>query len=475
MKTIHYPAADRKWEDVVNQNAIDQYFTMLENWRQGAGSYGRLNLHACWGKADVLDKKYQGETIYIYKHLMHFAELLYDRFGDPKWRVRANAMASQILYLQTENGGFIHSTSEFEPTFNTTGCPIHFFMPILSLCQYYEWEHADESIKALIPDAIERHFGFTMQAAWQKGNGRFHPLPFAGWCGVTNQDLVAVAAVAWSAKLFGTWDRYEKYGKPALDHILSDYYYEKLGLFERGDGVNFTERIAYYFVILDMLDLIHKLTGDERLPPVIDNVESHLLDGLYTGSDGYAHLSRGAVTDANEKNKTKILSWDRSSVTVSSYPGVILHVEQYLDRNPDLPEGPELRSKLDALRRTLAAYTFADGCAPMAFNPANPVFTVVSMPDVEGMPYLLLYELGDRLSAPKPVRLPSVIRRYCGCAWKQNGCLWSFEKGGERLYGGYSRYVAGITLGQNERPVLGDFDAPVEYDVEEIIDVGQTV
>ena len=98
------------------------------------------------GVTSVLDRRYQGETVTAFTEQMRVVRRLYDQTKNPKWRVMADSMAAHLLYLQDSSGGFIHATAEFEPTFDTRGCPIHYFNPVIALCEYYLWEHAEESI-----------------------------------------------------------------------------------------------------------------------------------------------------------------------------------------------------------------------------------------------------------------------------------------------------------------------------------------
>lgn len=469
MTTIHYPVKGRKLKDVINQNTLDMLIAQWENWQQGPGVIGRLNLHACWGTASVLDRGYQGETIQILGMQMRVVRELYEKTGNPKWRALANAMASHILYLQDKSGGFIHSSAEFEPTFDTRGCPIHFFYPIIALCEYYAWEHADESVKALIPDAVDRHWEFMVNNIWQIGcDNRFlprRPLPFPGWCGVTNQDLVAVGALAMCMKVFGQTERYEQYGKPVLDNYLSDaFYYKDIGLFERGDGINFAERTVYYDIILEMMQLIYSVTGEQRLMDVYDNVTAHLFDAVFVGDDGLTYLARGAKTDM--KDKSKVYGWEYGAIAFSGYPSLIAHMEIYLDRHPNA----EKSEALERLKDTLAAYVFADGTIPLGiFNP-NPLFSVVGNPDTGSWISFVMHMLGDSMQDPRPVDLPAIHRTHKNITWKQNERFWSIEEDDVRKYAGYSRYPAGIVIGAEGDPITGSFDVLNEANVIEVVE-----
>ena len=185
----------------------------------------------------------------------------------------------------------------------------------------------------MIPDAVDRHFNYMVKHIWQVGNANPHknyrPLPFPGWCGVTNQDLTATAALALSMKCFGRTKEYETYGKPVLDYYLSpEYYYEQIGLFERGDGINFAERTVYYGVVLECLQIIYSVTGEERLIQVYDNVLAHIFDAFFEGEDGLTYLARGAKTDMNDKSK--VYGWEYGSIAFNGYPEMICHLQNYL-------------------------------------------------------------------------------------------------------------------------------------------------
>lgn len=466
MQTIHYPSKGRKLEDVITQDTLDLVVAQLEDWHQGPGTFGRLHLHPCWNKSSVLDRRYQGESTFMFRDLMHAFQRLYERTGQDKWLLLCHSMASQLLYLQSEEGGFIHCTSEFEPTFDTRGCPIHFFLPVITLCEYYLWPHADKLIRSRIPDALDRQWEWSLKHSWMVGNGRFHPLDHPGWCGVTNQDLTAIAAVALCGKAFGTWDRYEQYAKPALDHLLSPaYYYPEIGLFERGDGVNYAERTVYYTITLNMLILISEVTGDPRLPGIIDNVTSHLFDALFTGPDGLTYLARGAITSPDDKSR--VLGWENGAIAFSGYPELITLMEGWLGRHPC----PERKAQLESLKDTLAAYIFSDGTIPPGIFSPSPLFTLASSPATGAWLLFILDFLGDAVQDPRPVRVPSIHRQLDRMTWKTGNRLWSIEEDGVRRYGGYTRFPGGLTIGPDEKPIWGDYASLENCDVLEILDI----
>ncbi|MBQ7728558.1 MAG: hypothetical protein IJT60_08295 [Clostridia bacterium] len=454
METIHYPVKGRKLETSVTEETLNLLLGRFKEWQQGPGVFGLLNLHSCWSESRVLDHRYQGETVHQFIEWGAFFRRMYESNKDERYRVLVNSMAAHLLYLQDPSGGFIHCTAEFEPSFNTSGCPIHWFSPVIALLEYYAWPYADPVIKSLIPDAVERQWNWAQSFAWKRGNGRFHPLSHPGWCGVTNQDLTAVSALALTGKVLGIWDRYEQYGKPALDYMLSPAnYYEKIGLFERGDGVNFAERTVYYIHILTPLKRIFSCTGDERIPGVIDNVASHLFDAAFVHEDGFTYLARGAITDPEDKSYVK--GWEYHSIAFQGYPTLIAFMEDHLRKSPD----PKKAEILESLKETVAGYIFADGNIPCSvFNPNGLFQVVVTLPN-GGWLEMVQNILGDRIKNCHPVAAPC-IHRTCGeFTYKQNGPMWALEKGGDRLYGGYSRFAGNMVHGPDEKPIWSDFSA----------------
>lgn len=453
MQMIHYPVKGRKLDEVLSQKTLDVLLTQLEEWQQGPGVFGRLHLHSCWGTVSVLDKGYQGESVHQFEEQMNLFKRIYQKSGNPKWRLLVDAMASHLLYLQEESGGFIHSGAEFEPMFSTIACPIHLFTPMMILSEYYVWPYANEDIKALIPDALKRHFEFAVNSIWKIGNTSKRPLDFPGWCGVTNQDLYATAAIAVMSETFELPEIYEQYGKPVLEYYLtSDYYYPEIGLFERGDGTNFAERTMYLNIILNLLWKLYEHKEEKAARDAYYNVAGHLFDAVFVGNDGLTYLARGAKT--HETDKSKVYGWEYGAIAFDGYPGLIRHMEQYLRKFPN----PQKQQVVEELKDTLAAYVRADGTIPMGiFNP-NPMFSLVSNPEGGGWAQFVMDELGEQgWREPQKAKLPCIHRTLGDFTWKQQGRYWAIEEKGERVFGGYTRYAAGVVKGPDALPVLGDF------------------
>lgn len=467
MQEIYYPRKGLKLSDVYTQETLDKLLSLLDIWMQGPGMVGGLQVHSCWGKTSVLDKGYQGETISQYDDLLQSVMKLYEKTGNLKWKCMADNFVSNILFLQEPDGGFRHASAEFEPTFTSIlSCPIHQCKPILALLKYVSWEHAAPTLLQMIRPAIDRHWEWFQKTFWRIGNGGHRPFPYeAGWCGVTNQDLVVIAALSEYGKVYGDWSRFEAYGKPALDVYLSDvYYYKEIGLFERGDGNNFAERTSYYVVILSMLQCIFDNTKDGRLPDVIDNVISHLFDAAYVAPDGMTHLAWGAVTDPHDKSR--VVDWIKTPVVFSGYPVLIKNMQQYLERHPNAKK----QEILDAVTEAFCGYIFSDGTIPPALWPKNPVLSIVSILRHDAYISCIIEYLGDSLQDSKPVDEICIHRKLGNFTWKQRGKLWEIDQDDVRVYGGYTPYPAGITQGPDAPALCGNYDDLQDCDILEIID-----
>jgi len=475
-KTISYPRKGVKFEEVMNQETFDRLTTRIFEWQQGPGNFGGLNLHACWGETSVLARRYQGQTISTYFQLMKGSMRLFERTGNPRWQRLANDIASNILFLQCDNGGFRHASSEFEPTYNSTStCPIHQGMPLLALLDYAAWEHADPVLKSMVKPAVDRHWEWFNKKFWLIGNGGQPKLRSgAGWCGVTNQDLVIVAMLSAYGRLFGDFSRYNEWGKKALDAYLSPlYYYESLGLFERGDNkdFNFVERTPYYGIIITMLNRIISDLGssmeNKRLQAVIDNVTTHLFDAAFVAPDGLTHLAWGAKTDPTDKSK--ILEWIKSPVTFVDYARLIPFMEKLLERRPDKKK----QSIFDALKDSFAAYVFADGGIPAALWSADPIISIVTatVGSLSVFWNMLIDLLGDGLHDPATEPIQCYHRSFGAYTWKSRGSLWAIEKEGARVFGGYKPLSHGVTHGPEEKPAFGSYSELDNCDIHEILDI----
>ena len=345
-----------------------------------------------------------------------------------------------------------------EPSYGSfETCPIHQGLADLALLEYADWKYADPLYKEPIKAAIDRHWQWFNNWYWKLGNDwRKGPLDFPAWCAVTNQDLVVVAALARYGQVYGDFSRYNEYGKPVLDYLLSPaYYHKEIGIFERGDRWNFAERTIYHHWVLKAFGIIHLCTGDPRLPEVMDNVSRHLFDAVFVSElDGMTHLAWGANTDPNDKSR--VTSWIYYPISWIECPELLLFMENYLLRHPD----SELKDKLDRLEKTLAAYVFADGTTPRAFNEKNWLFAVVGAS--QNMWYYLTEKLGDRLQPPVIKPVPSIVRTCGDTRWKSDQDCWIIEKQGKRIAAGYKAEAMGVALGEEniEGVPISDFKKP---------------
>lgn len=457
MNTINYPRRDVAVEEVLSQRTFDLATASLMSWRQGAGAYGALQLHACWSDSSTLGRRYHGQTISDCHSLIKGFIALYERTEVLRWRLAADDIVANILHLQTPEGGFYHASAEFEPTYTAEqSCPIHQGLPLLALLTYAGWRHADPIRSTAVWEAIDRHLRWFTRYWWKRGNRWSGPLESPGFCGVTNQDLVIVAVLARYASVFNNESLYRTYGEPVLEMYLHPrYYHEAIGLFERGDKPNFAERTPYYDVIVPMLQIIHEERPDPHLPAVIDNVVAHLFDAVCEGDDGMTHLAWGAETDPADK--TAVTGWIRTPHTFGSYPGLLWIMHEYLLRHPDAGR----QKQYDALERTLAAYVFADGTIPVSLGGDDPTFAAISRE--RQLWRYLIKRLGKRLADPQIVPVPS-IRRTCGpITYRSCDTAWSLERDGIRRFAGFKRAPGAIAIGPDESIVAADLsclDAP---------------
>jgi hypothetical protein len=448
-QAMAYPRLGASPSLVFNQDTFNRAHAHLMSWQQAAGAFGDLHLHACWGESSVLSRRYHGQTIHGSFARMRGFIRLFDQTGNPRWRLMAEDVCSNILFLQSPEGGFFHASSECEPTYRAEQtCPIHQGMPLLALLAYASWKHAEPMRVELIRPAIDKHWNWFVKHWWQRGNAWQQGLDVAGFCGVTNQDLVIVAALAQYASVFGNSSRYERFGLPTLETYLSPrYYHRQLGLFERGDRPNFMERTIYYDVILPMLGLIHEHKPDPRLPGIIETVSRQLFSAAYIGCDGMQHLAYGAETDPAE---ARITSWIQEPRMISAYPALLHSMKQYLMHNPDR----SLQTICDGLERTIAAYVFADGTLPMGLG-SEPLFSIATRND--SMWLFLIDYLGDSLQEPGEVAVPTINRTCNELTFKSNARLWSIFQNGQRLFAGLKKNPGGIAIGADEVIAGADF------------------
>ncbi|MBC2604424.1 hypothetical protein [Puniceicoccus vermicola] len=460
---IQYPRPEATAQSVFTQEMVDMATAHILSWRQAVGNFGTLLLHACWGESSSLQRRYHGQTAPGTYPRFQGMRALFDYTGDETWRWQADDIIANILFLQEPGGGFRHAANEGEPIYSSDPtCPIHQGLPLLTLVEYLDWSGALEERKPAVAEAIEKNLGFLARDWWKKGNVWSGPLPDAGFCGVTNQDLVVVAAMARHAQITGEDHFYKTYGKPTLDFFLSPrFYHENIGLFERGDKPNFTERTGYHDLVIRMLEITHHATGDERLPAVLDNVCNHLFDAVFTDSEGWTYFGWGAETDPDDKSYVK--SWTRNPQVMTETPKLLLCLKDHLRRNPN----PDQQKTFDKIEQTMAAYVFSDGSIPLTLNGDDDLFKVTSTP-LQIWSYAIQY-LGKKLKSPKRTQIPCIHRSTGRVSWRCNQDLWTIEVDGVRQFGGLKSNPSAVVIGPEETLAGADFDRLAEPSVIEKI------
>jgi hypothetical protein len=462
MKTIQYPNLDASPESAFTQEVFNRTHARMMSWQQAPGAFGDLHLHACWGDSSVLNRRYHGQTVHQSSGRMRGFMRLFEATGQLRWKLTVDDVLANILFLQSPSGGFYHASSEYEPTYRPEeSCPILQGLPILALIDYAAWPHADPARKSIIRNAIDRHWQWFEKHWWKRGNEWKKGLDEPGFCGVTNQDLVIVAALARYAVIYGDDSRYQQFGKPTLDTYLSPlYYHQHIGLFERGDRPNFAERTIYYDVILPMLRIIDESIPDPRIAPVIENVTRTLFAAAYVSSDGLTHLAYGADTFENDKRQIK--EWIREPRNIASYPGHLDAMAELLVHHPN----PKQQAIHDGLLRTVAAYTFADGQLPLAIG-GDPMFSIVSRSETQWSS--LIQRLGNRLISPTPIQLPTIHRSCRGLTFQSDGRMWAIVRDGNRVFAGLKANPSAIAVGPHEQIPGADFASLENADIVEAL------
>ena len=331
-------------------------------------------------------------------------------------------------------------------------------MPLRGLLAYYTWPHCDPNLKAPLKEAVDRHLGWFLERFWRRGNAYKKPLPHAGWCGVTNQDLVVVNNLAAYGALFGDWSHYETYGKPALDVYLSDlYYYPEIGKFERGDAANFVERTPYYHIILEMLGSIYAHTEDGRVPAIIKNIGEALFEAAFTAADGNTYLAYGMETDPDDK--TMRGEWIQRPCYAS--PTLLAEMQRHLHTYPD----PQRQRTYDALEKTFCRYVYADGTIPNALGTEDPLFVAVSQ---NNWLDLLLSRLDEKTIKNIAPESPLRLERHCdNLVYQSNPAAWRILRDGKVQYTGVKLDSGAIAIGDEPfaRATDLDFSDPdvIEY------------
>lgn len=436
---LSYPNNQATPETVFSLATLNKVVGELLSWQQGVGAFGKIILHGCWLESSVLQRRYHGQygalaADYL-KNMMH----LYEATGNPLWQRHARGLVENILWLQDKEGGFRHCSGEFEPAyFSRQTCPIHQGLPLRGLLAYYAWQHCDPVLKEPLKEGIDRHLNWFVERFWRVGNAFKRPLPHAGWCGVTNQDLVIVNNLATYGTLFGDWSKYQTYGKPALDLYLSPlYYYPEIGKFERGDAANFVERTPYYHVILEMLESIYAATADERLPAVIKNTAEALFAAAFTAADGNTYLAFGMETDPEDKAIAG--KWIKRPCYAS--PTLLTEMRRHLSQYPNR----ERQQVYDAVEKTFCQYVYADGTIPNALGTEDPLFVAVSQN--HWLDFLLARLDREVIKGVVPEAPPRIERHCGGLVYQSSPSAWRILRNGQVEYTGIKLDSGAITIG----------------------------
>ena len=350
-ETITYPRKDANPSEVFTQKTLEKSINYLFSWQQAAGAFGQLTLHSCWAIDGVIGRKYHGQYTSANCSIISFMLAMYEETGDAKWKRRAEDIVSNVLFLQATSGGFYHGAAENEPAYyEGTTCAIHQGKPILALLEYAGKPYADPELKAEIKQSVDRHWAWFNKRFYMRGTRGVtdkEGWPWPCWSGVTNQDLVIIHALALYGKVFGDMSRYEEFGRPALDVLLSPrYYYKGLGLFQRGDQPEwlFPERTHYYDLVFSELHAIHALTGDKRIPPVLNDVCEQLFRATFVAEDGLRYFSFG-VNVEKAGDSLKVLSYTKYPVTPADGLVLLEPFEWYLEQHPD-PEKQKISEEV---------------------------------------------------------------------------------------------------------------------------------
>jgi len=467
--SITYPRKNINPDDVFTQETLEKSISYLFSWQQGAGVFGGLTLHGCWGETGVIQRKYHGQFTSANRTYLNIMLDMYEATGDYKWNLRAEKNVANVMFLQTKSGGFYHGSAEFEPSYDENKtCAIHQCMPELALLEYAAKPYAHPELKKEIKKVIDKH--------WKWFNGQFYKKgtrgvtdkqgwPWPCWSGVTNQDMVVIEALAKYGKVFNDMSRYEEFGKPALDVLLSDrYYYKGLGLFQRGDqpAWTFPERTPYYHIIFSTLNAIHEITGDKRIPPILDDVCEQGFRATFVAEDGLRYFSHG-VNVKMDNGKMEIVSRNKYPTSVTSILDFMEFFDWYLERHPD----PEKKKIQDDLYKTAAAYMRTDGTLPIALNPENDIFALAPSNPTK----FLLWKLNGKITNVEIEDLPPLQRKINNLVWYENGRFYEVTKDGARVFAGCKLEPKGIVLGTDETMANVDFDRAREHHDDAVVEI----
>lgn len=460
---VFYPRVDRAPAEAFGAATLGLLTGHILSWRQGAGAFGGLHLHACWGVVSSLSRRYHGPTISSLSSLLQSMQMLANRSGDLYWRHMADSVAAEMLWLQMPGGGFCHASSENEPIYDSYwSCPLHQMNPVIALLDYYEQQPPDAPIRVEIRRVLARHMEWFNRFWWKRGNDWKRPLRTPGWCGVANQDLTAVAAMACYGRVLGDWQLYESHGIPVLETIIgAGCYHSNLGGGERGDRANFTERSNDLRHIARLLKLIHEVRPDQRLPVIIARMVEALADGIFSDENGRYHVAWGL--DDRETARVGRRVWDRSRFQICDYPAMIEFMESY----PGDLSSHRVEECVNGLRATLASYVFGDGTIPSALDPSMPLFAVTPSSHALCEFWQFLIRCNPKgLSKDDISCVPSVIRQCGFTTYVSSQDNWMLTQAEVPAIRGIKRLTHAVLRPGEEWPNC-DFNCPADPEIKE--------
>lgn len=430
---ISYPKSAPNPQEAFSERTLHLATARLMDWRQGPGVFGGLHLHPCWEETGVIGRRYQGQTTFILSMILRGFMEMADRAGGGEWAQVAHHIASQLFWLRRPAGGFIHADFQNEPAYVPgQSCPIHQMLPAWALIDYAAWESSDPSLRGRMADAMRDHFAWFQRFWWKRGNAGKKPLADPGWCGVTNQDMVAIAAYGRFGQVFGDWSWFERFGYPALGVYLStDYFCGETGQFERGDRPDFVERPFYLALVDECLAAVAPFLADERVGQTLHSLRRGLFDAIVEDERHGWMLAWGGNLDRS----TRAMRWDTSKAQVSCYPEILSILEKEADRTGAASD----REKVAKLQHALAAWVFADGSIPASIGPGLPVLASVEASiNVTFWRYLLSRHPAtcDISSLP---HLPVVERRCQDAVFHQMPDWWRLVSSQDGDWIGYKK------------------------------------
>ncbi len=460
---LHYPNRAQTSDIAFTKEKFTLVASHILSWKQGPGNFGGIHLHACWGESSALARGYHGSTTWASAVFLQGVVSVARKRNCPWWTHLADTTAAQLLSQLTPDGGFIHASAEFEPTYTREeSCPIHQMLPMLALLDYCASAAKGAPLPALIQEALPQHIAWFAKHWWKRGNACRSPLPYDGWCGVTNQDLVAICALARYGEVFHDWVPYQEYGLPALETYLGPIYYHKeTGLFERGDkSTLFTERCSYMNIIADMLHRIHSIRPDNRIPEILSRIGNLLVDAIYIDKNGCYQMATGA-NDA-KTNESGAIVWLKDKVQISDYPEFLITLQSFSDHT-----SPVVKEKFEGLKTSLANYLFSDGGIPSALDTTNTLFNAV--PSLYALVKLWSYFSSiypDGFNPSDLPVLPSVRRRSGNIIFTSTAKFWEIKENDQVIFRGIKELSHGV-LGPDEELSNLKFPSFDEIEVEE--------